>query len=138
MLPKAPLPSPTLKVCGIEVKYFVLLLLVIQNSMHTLTIRYSLGIRKDTYSLSTVVVIVELFKLLLSMVMISRDQAVKQDVSPVFTSLTKSSLPMAIPALVYFVQKILSFIGTRSAVFPCAHTLILVVCCVIYTCTSFA
>lgn len=95
-------------------KYVVLVMLIAQNSSNTLTVRYSLGIRRDVYSFSTVVVMVELVKLLFSMAMIHRSKPPNVSSTEVYQNLIYSSVPMSVPALIYFVQKLLSFIGTHS------------------------
>lgn len=99
------------KMFGLPLKYLVLVLLIAQNAAHTLLIRYSRGIRHDEYNISSVVVVVELVKMLLSMFMIyieNPSRALER-----FSDLTVHSRPMSIPALIYFVQKLLSFVGLQ-------------------------
>jgi len=103
--------SPTQTYCGLQLKYFVLLLLVVQNAMYTLLIRWSRGIRHDEYNISSVVVMVELVKILLSMLMIyleNPSRALSR-----YLELTQTARPMCVPALVYFVQKLLSFVALQ-------------------------
>jgi UDP-sugar transporter A1/2/3 len=103
-----------MKVYGIPIGYFILILLIFQNSAHTLTTRYSLGIRHDEYSLSSVVIVVELVKLVFSVAMIGKTQSSENSLKDTLYDLTVTSAPMAIPALVYFVQKLLSFKGLEN------------------------
>jgi UDP-sugar transporter A1/2/3 len=103
-----------MQVCGIPIGYFILVLLIFQNSAHTLTTRYSLGIRHDQYSLSSVVIVVELAKLVFSILMMAKTQTSEKSLKDYLYEQTVSSAPMAIPALVYFVQKLLSFKGLEN------------------------
>lgn len=78
---------------------------------HTLLIRYSRGIRHDDYNISSVVVVVELLKMVLSMVMIYLDNPARGVEK--LHELTMTSGAMSVPAVIYFVQKLLSFLGLQ-------------------------
>lgn len=105
---------PSLVILGMPVKYLVLLMLILQNSSNTLAVRYSLAVQKEVYSFSTVVVMVELMKMLVSMVMIHRQKSATVSSLDIYASLTINSLPMCVPALVYFAQKLCSFVGLQN------------------------
>lgn len=100
------------KFAGIAIKYWVLVLLIGQNAAHTLIVRYSRGIRHDDYNLSSVVVVVELVKLFLSMLMIYLSNPSSR-VMGKFSELTVNSSAMSLPAVIYFIQKLLSFVGLQ-------------------------
>lgn len=74
-------------------------------------IRYSRGIRHDDYNISSVVVVVELVKMLLSMGMIYHENP--SNGTQKIHDLTMTSWAMSIPAVIYFIQKLLSFLGLQ-------------------------
>jgi hypothetical protein len=94
---------------GVPIATFVLVLLILQNASHTLLMRYSRGILREEYSLKSAVLMMELLKMVTSMVLIARQQPSTrlpgESVWNTYTRLTRSSLVMVVPAALYFFQK---------------------------------
>lgn len=83
-----------------NLKYYALAALCIQNSALILSMRYSRSVLHDTYLDSTIVVVMELTKLLVSTVLVMRDGGTV----PHLLSLLRTSLPISVPSIMYVVQ----------------------------------
>jgi len=95
-----------------------LVFLALQNSGHSICIRYSRGILREKYITSGAVWMMELLKCSLCLAVISYQRGVQT--SAYLKTLLRSSLPLAVPAGMYFMQNTLSFVSLQnldSAVF---------------------
>ena len=94
-------------------------LLCLQNSTYTLTRRYGSGVLKEAASSQSILAVGELMKLGFSVFMIYRQRSAEASGSPLenpFAAarwLATSSLPMAVPALIFLAMNLLSFVALR-------------------------
>jgi len=93
---------------GLGIKALVLTLLVFQNSVHTLLTGYSQKVLRETYVPSTVIILSEVIKAIVSMLMVSKEQG--RGIS----QLVSTSAPMAVPAVIYFFNNWLAFLALKS------------------------
>ena len=97
----------------------VCVLLCMQNSAYTLSRRYGSGVLKEAASSQSILAVGEIMKLVFSIVMIRRQQAGGADVGGAESlagaarRLVTSSLPMAVPALIFLAMNLLSFVALR-------------------------
>jgi len=93
----------------------VLGLVVLQNTAYALVRRYSRGALHESYSTSSVLLVMEVSKLLLSAVQIvvSEEPSDVPDGSPLskYLFLVRNGLVMAVPAAIYLVMNILGFVA---------------------------
>ncbi|RKO90124.1 nucleotide-sugar transporter-domain-containing protein [Blyttiomyces helicus] len=113
----AAMPDPQATFLGLELKWFSLLTLVVQNSALVLFMRYSKTIPGPAYLSSTAVVLSELLKLLASLAVYASE--------PRPTPLTPARLihemfgphsdwlKMTVPAILYFVQNNLQYLAVQ-------------------------
>lgn len=99
--------NPT--IFGLEIKYLVLVLLVFQNSASALMQRYSRSILKERYSISVVVVCVEMIKCTISLIMMFRDSSSFSTFRFRVITMVQTSSLLFVPAFIYYIQKCLSF-----------------------------
>jgi UDP-sugar transporter A1/2/3 len=96
-------------------KLLLLSLLALQNSGHTLTMRYSRGVLKERYLITSTVILGEIIKLLICLVVL-----LKQNHYNVVKTLdrlvyvVKHSLVMSVPGLLYLIQNKLQFVGLQN------------------------
>lgn len=92
-------------------KFALLAALVIRNSASTLIIRYSQGVLHEKYSVMSTVLCAEFLKMFVCTigVMVGASWSPSR-----FVSLIRSSLPMALPAVLYLAQNKLNYIALRS------------------------
>jgi UDP-sugar transporter A1/2/3 len=86
-----------------------------QNTTHTLLIRYSRGVRHDTYVASTNVLLVELTKLLVCATVMAA--TVPRNGTPLLSIYAKSlrgSKLTLVPAVLYFAQNVLAFVALQN------------------------
>ena len=97
----------------------VCVLLCMQNSAYTLSRRYGSGVLKEAASSQSILAVGEIMKLVFSIVMIRRQQAGGAEVGGAESlagatrRLVTSSLPMAVPALIFLAMNLLSFVALR-------------------------
>jgi UDP-sugar transporter A1/2/3 len=87
-------------------------MLTVQNSAHALSMRYSRSELGERFLIKSAVVCAEVIKFVICCVIIARSesfQGMKQ-----FTKLVKTSLPLAVPAGLYFVQNSLQYVGLEN------------------------
>ena len=113
--PSTPLTeTPTTKPPVVALKLVVLIAVTLQNTAYALARRYSRGHLRETYSTSSVLMVMEAAKLLLSMGMIVYAGAPSDVPSGSATSkycfLLRHSQKMMVPAVVYLVMNILGFV----------------------------
>eukprot|EP00747_Dinoflagellata_sp_TGD_P206555 gnl/TRDRNA2_/TRDRNA2_80251_c0_seq1.p1 gnl/TRDRNA2_/TRDRNA2_80251_c0~~gnl/TRDRNA2_/TRDRNA2_80251_c0_seq1.p1 ORF type:complete len:385 (-),score=82.84 gnl/TRDRNA2_/TRDRNA2_80251_c0_seq1:196-1350(-) len=98
-----------------ELRYILLAVLCLQNSMYTLLRRYSRGILQETYSSSSVLAVSELVKFVVSAMLVEIPDAARGKVSGAGLStivhVIKEGQAMAVPALVYLLMNVLSFMA---------------------------
>ena len=95
-----------------------LILLCLQNTLHALTTRYSRGVLKEDYSVSSSVLGTVFFSIY---AVTLASELIKMAICCVavigtgdsFSSLILRSLPMAVPAGVYFLQNVLFFVALQ-------------------------
>ena len=91
--------------------------LCMQNSAYTLSRRYGSGVLKETASSQSILAIGEIMKLLFSAAMIRRQASAEpgadESIAAVARGLMTSSLPMAVPALIFLAMNLLSFVALR-------------------------
>jgi len=113
-------------------KLVVLLLLVIQNATVSLMARYSRGILKEKYLNTSVVIIIEIFKLVISSLMIINNKGDSYLNNKPWTFiqkliyLIKNSGYSWIPAGSYFIQNTLQYVALQNltaAVYACLQQL---------------
>lgn len=89
--------------------------IVTWSTSAALIVRYSQGVLKEKYSIIGGVVVTEFIKLLLSTLAMCRDLKWGVfDTAKRCTSIMATSLPMAIPAIVYLVQNTLNYVALKS------------------------
>jgi hypothetical protein len=94
----------------------VCVLLCMQNSAYTLARRYGSGVLKEAASSQSILAVGEIMKLLFSVAMIRRQQAgaeAAESLAAAARRLVTSSLPMAVPALIFLAMNLLSFVALR-------------------------
>ncbi len=89
------------------IKAVALVLLCLQNTCLITTTRYSRSVLGDTYLSSTVVVMMELCKLVTCVFLMMRDSSGSIDI----LHLIKTSAVMAVPGLAYVIQNSLQLIA---------------------------
>ena len=91
--------------------------LCMQNSAYTLSRRYGSGVLKETASSQSILAVGEIMKLLFSAAMIRRQASAEpgagESLAAVARGLVTSSLPMAVPALIFLAMNLLSFVALR-------------------------
>lgn len=89
--------------------------IVTWSTSAALIVRYSQGVLKEKYSIVGSVVVTEVIKLMLSTLAVCRDYrwSVVNTMKRCFT-IMGSSLPMAVPAVVYLVQNTLNYVALQS------------------------
>ena len=88
--------------------------MVFQNSAHTLLIRYSRGVRHERYIASTNVILVELTKFAISGYMMLRTAPPGTNPTEHFKQTLIHSKAAFIPALLYFIQNTLAYVGLQN------------------------
>ena len=95
----------------------VCVLLCMQNSAYTLSRRYGSGVLKEAASSQSILAIGEIMKLLFSVAMIRRQASAEagaaESLAGAARRLATSSLPMAVPALIFLAMNLLSFVALR-------------------------
>jgi len=101
-------------------RYVFLGLLAVQNSSSTLLRRYSKGVLKETYSSSSLLGVTEVMKFMVSFLMIEEPPDLGLSSTNSFSfrrrlltarHAMRHSLPMVVPAVVYLVMNMLSFVA---------------------------
>ena len=91
--------------------------LCMQNSAYTLSRRYGSGVLKETASSQSILAVGEIMKLLFSAAMIRQQSNAEpgagESLAAVARGLVTSSLPMAVPALIFLAMNLLSFVALR-------------------------
>lgn len=109
--PESPLPTQPL----IALKLVVLLAVTLQNTAYALARRYSRGHLRETYSTSSVLLVMEAVKLILSMGMIvyagSPSDVPSGSALSKYVFLIRRSQKMMVPAVIYLVMNILGFVA---------------------------
>jgi UDP-sugar transporter A1/2/3 len=83
-------------------------LLLAQNVAYGLTLRYARGIRKETWSLSIMLMWAEVTKCSISTIAMIATRDFH------FTELIRTSLPLSVPAFLYFVQNLIGVFAYKS------------------------
>ena len=95
----------------------VCVLLCMQNSAYTLSRRYGSGVLKEAASSQSILAVGEIMKLLFSVAMIRRQASAEagaaESLAGAARRLATSSLPMAVPALIFLAMNLLSFVALR-------------------------
>ena len=91
----------------------VLLLLTALSTGATLLLRYSRGVRHESYSACVAVLAVELLKGAVSAVMVVRERGAGETAAGALRGALRGSLPSALPALLYCVQNALAHVALR-------------------------
>eukprot|EP00727_Mastigamoeba_balamuthi_P000057 m51a1_g10048 putative udp-n-acetylglucosamine (369) ;mRNA; r:39636-40902 len=100
-----------------RVAAMALVAMVAQNSTYVLLMRYSRGVRHDKYILGTCVFLGELVKMAISataMLLLRSHKDRGTPVTDMFLNSLRTSLPTAVPALLYFIQNVLQFVGLQN------------------------
>ena len=97
-----------------SVEVGVLVLLTMLNTGSTLLLRYSRGVRKETYSASVGVLGVEVLKFAVSAFMVARQRPQGTSVSQAYAATMRTALPSALPAVLYSVQNGLAYIALQT------------------------
>ena len=92
----------------------VLVLLTMLNTGSTLLLRYSRGILKESYSAAVGVLGVEILKFTGSAIMVARQRSPGQSIMQAYVATMKSSLPSAVPAILYSFQNGLAYIALQA------------------------
>merc|ERR1719382_502294 len=96
-------------------RLMILIAVMVQNAGYALLRAYSRGVLKETYSSSSVLLVMELIKLLFcgTMVVTSAEPSDVPRGSPLamYAHLMRRSLKMAVPAVIYLAMNILSFVA---------------------------
>jgi len=112
--PETPQASPP-KAPRIALKLVVLIAVTLQNTAYALARRYSRGHLRETYSTSSVLLVMEAVKMVLSMFMIGSGGAPSDVPSgsalSKFVFLLRRSQKMMVPAVIYLVMNILGFVA---------------------------
>lgn len=102
------------KINAMHIKLFFLVALCIQNASYTMLRRYSVGVLKETYSASSVLLVGEIMKLIWAAVVTVNDSSETSAQGTGVSKLTwlvRNSLAMLVPAGVYLAQNVLSYIS---------------------------
>ena len=91
----------------------VLLLLTLLSTGATLLLRFSRGVRHETYSACVAVLAIELIKGAVSAVMVVRTRRTGETAGDALRGVLRGSLPSALPALLYCVQNALAHVALR-------------------------
>ena len=95
-----------------HIRILVLVVLILQNSTHTLLLRYIRGVRKEHFNTSTAVILSELLKMVLSVFMVQKEDPSMGTNG--WQNLILSSFPMFVPAFLYFFQNLLQFVALST------------------------
>ncbi len=95
-------------------KSFLLIFVCLQTSGHTLIVRYSQFVLHENYLISSTIIVGELLKLLFSSLIVFRSLGSADDKFSHFSLIFRQSLPMSVPALLYYCQGILTFVGLQN------------------------
>lgn len=100
----------------LSIKFLVLIVLSLQNSLFTVLRRYSQGVLKETYSKYELLLLGEIIKIAFSAYMILRQQGPDEIRSPKehFRKLVMTSSKMVGLAAIYGAMNILSFVSLRN------------------------
>ncbi|CAM9337028.1 unnamed protein product [Ectocarpus sp. 4 AP-2014] len=115
---KASSPPTSSSSAGVSktVKAGLLIVLCLQNAVYTMHRRYSVGVLNETWSSSSVLMAGEVIKLVFSTVMTLADSgSTSAEGTGVrkLTWLVRASPPMCIPAVVFFVMNLLSYVSLK-------------------------
>jgi len=91
----------------------ILVLLTMLNTGSTLLLRYSRGILKEQYSAAVGVLGVEILKFVVSAIMVARQKSPEKSLMQAYIDTMKTSLPSAVPAVLYSVQNGLAYIALQ-------------------------
>jgi len=91
----------------------VLVLLTMLNTGSTLLLRYSRGILKESYSAAVGVLGVEILKFTASAIMVARQRNPGTSLMQTYIDTMRTSLPSAVPAVLYSVQNGLAYIALQ-------------------------
>eukprot|EP00903_Cladosiphon_okamuranus_P010823 g10224.t1 len=98
-------------------KLFLLVILCLQNAVYTMHRRYSVGVLGETWSSSSVLMVGEVIKLVFSVFMTTLIDTGSTSAEGTGVNklcwLVKASAPMSIPAVVFFIMNLLSYVSLK-------------------------
>jgi len=96
------------------INWLALLTLTIQNASHSIVMRYSRGVLKERFITNGAVIMMEVIKGVICLAYIYLHSKNLQDAVRSYTYLLLNSLPLSIPAGVYFIQNNLAFTALQN------------------------